>query len=319
MFARTNSSAVIIGASSLDSLIAKLGSSCQEGLLEPPRASKKQKVNAHDCDAKPAPRPQKSIPERSLQDEQKWEARAQIAMESQTNPAKRRSVPQRLDKVQEKANTARNSRPVGLSSKLAPDSKKPRSGNPMPNFDLQLTTLKRSRSPTPGASISTDDCWDELPLISEVWEQDNTMSEIGFVEVEGCEVPPSKRSRTDLAASSSGLPSSHKKVYCILSVSPYSRNIRPSRAKHFKRLQSYPPNDCFFPVLMTKTQRVTAHATLQPGSRLLTLMEFALILFSIPFPIKSLRMIGTSFNQPLVNGPKMMQTPTEPCFAIVLV
>ena len=173
---------------------------------------------------KHVPPPRNTIAARSLQDEQKWEAGPfQIVTDNRTKPAKRKPIPQLLDKMHEKANTTHNLHSIRPSLELANDSKKSRSSNATPNFDLKLTTLKRSRSPTPGESISTDDCWDEFPLISEVQERGNTISDVGPVEVEGCKIPPPKRSRMDVAAGSLGPLPSHKKVYCTSLVSPYSR------------------------------------------------------------------------------------------------
>lgn len=200
MLARTNSSVAITGALSLNFSIAKLRYSCQEGLPEPPRTTKKrQQASAHDSDAKPVPPPRNGITARSLQDEQKRQAEPQ---ESRTKPAKRNPIPQQLDAMHKNTNKSRGSKA-------------------MPNFDLQLTTLKRSRSPTLSEPTSTDDCGDELSLISEVWGQDNATSAIDPVAVEGCEVPPPKRSRTDVAVRSLGPPLSRKKVYHISSVSPH--------------------------------------------------------------------------------------------------
>ncbi|KAI9571366.1 DEAD-domain-containing protein [Boletus coccyginus] len=173
---------------------------CQEGLLEPPRATKKRQQA------------------KSSQDEQKCKAGpTQVVPESRTKPAKRNFIPHQSDKMRENANGARPFRP---SLELANHSKKSRISKAVPNFDLQLTTLKRSRSPIPSEPELSDHCCDEL-LISEVWEQDNTTSENDLVGVEGCEVPPPKRSKTNVTAGSLRPLGSHKKVYHTWSISPY--------------------------------------------------------------------------------------------------
>lgn len=222
MLARTNSSVVIIGALSLISTIAKLGSSCQEGLLEPPRASnKKQQIDVHGFDAKPTSLPQNADAGRSLQDEQKRKAGTnQIPTGSRTKPGK--ESPMQLKKMHEKANIVRKNL-VKARSELDCDSKKSWSSKTTPNFDLQLATLKRSRSPTSKSSISTADGSDELSFISKVREQDNTTLEVESVEVEECEVPPPKRSRLDVIGGLLPPSPSRKKVYCISSVSPCSQ------------------------------------------------------------------------------------------------
>lgn len=223
MLARTSSSVAITGALSLSPSIAKPRHSCQEGLLEPPRATKKrQQVKAHDSDAKRVPGSRGALATKSLQDEQKWQAEPiQIVQETRTKPAKRNTIAQQSDKMHENANIARNLRPIGPNLEMLNHPKKSRSDKTVPNFDFKLMSLKRSRSPTPTERTITDECCDELPLISEVREKDNATSEIDLVEAEGCEVPPPKRSRTNVAADSLGPSSSHKKVHHISSVSPH--------------------------------------------------------------------------------------------------
>ncbi|KAF8559747.1 P-loop containing nucleoside triphosphate hydrolase protein [Imleria badia] len=182
---------------------------CHEGLLEPPRATKKRQQGiAHDSDAKLVPPPRNKA--KSLQDDGERQAEAtQIVPESRTKPSKRNPIPQQLDKMHENANTSCNLRPIGPNLE-ANHPKKSRISKTTPNFDLQLTTLKRSRSTTPSESALTDDyCF---PLISEVREQDETTSEIDGLKIKECEVPPPKRSKMDL---------SRKKVYRISSVYPY--------------------------------------------------------------------------------------------------
>ena len=299
-------------------LVTKLGDSCQEGLLEPPRATKKrQQPIAHDPDAKPVPPPQNVITARSLQDEQKWRAKPmRIAPENRIKPAKRNPIPQLSAKAQENANTAHNLRPIGPNLELANHPKK-RISKAMPNFDLQLTTLKRSRSPTPSESVLTDDCCDELPLISEGWEQDNTTPATDPVEIEGCEVPAPKRSRTDVAVGSLRPPASRKKVYRISVCFSILMDVRPFRPGIFDRLPNFPRNDCFSLALMTKAQRIVAITALQAGPRPFILTKAVPILLPIPLSISSLRTVGTPFNQPPANGLETTQAPTGPYFAVV--
>lgn len=213
ILAKTSSSVVITGALSLIPLVTKLGHSCQEGLAEPPRATKKKQVIANDSDVKPAASPTNTISARSLQDEKKWQGKVKVVSKSRTQPAKRNFGPRQPDKMGEDVNTTRNFHHIEPNLESTKSSKKPTVSKTVPNFDLQLATLKHSRSPTPSEFGLTDD---ELPLISEVWEpdRDNTKTEIDRIQTDSCGAPPPKRSKLDVAAGLSE-PSSRKKVYRI--------------------------------------------------------------------------------------------------------
>ncbi|KAG9318654.1 putative ATP-dependent DNA helicase MER3 [Chiua virens] len=191
---------------------------CQEGLLEPPRATKKKGIT-RDSDAKSVPQPRKVITAGSLQDEQ----RKRQAVLNQSVPESRSCIQKNSHVVHENANATSNPLLVVPSLELTNRSKKSRSDKAMPNFDLQLATLKRSRSPSP---VLTDGSCDEFPLISEGWEQDNMASE----EADGYELPPpSKRRRADVGITS-----------CKPSLSPQKvklhKNPRPSTELSEKRL-----------------------------------------------------------------------------------
>lgn len=177
----------------------------------------KKKRDALDSDANSVPS-QRNNTTSLLQNKQKRRADSiQVGQESRINRAKRNPDAQQGDKAEENADAARNLHAVVLPDLGGHSTKKSRNPKAVPNFDLQLTTLKRSRSPSPTDSTLDDYYDDELPLISEVWKQGNTASETDRVEAEGCEVPPPKRSRTDVSSSSSH---SNKKVCLISSVSP---------------------------------------------------------------------------------------------------
>lgn len=217
MLAKTSLSVVITGALSLYFFkVTKLGYSCHEGLLEPPRATKKRQQGiAQNSDATPVQPPRKKA--KSLQDERKQQAEiTQSVLERRTKLSKGDPIPQQLVKPHEDTNAARDLRSIRPNLESANHSKKSRISKIVPNFDLQLTTLKRSRSPTSSEFSLTDDC--SLPLISEVWEQDDTTFGVKF---KGCEVPPSKRNKVDVSAGLLGPRSLCKKVYQISSVCPY--------------------------------------------------------------------------------------------------
>ncbi|KAG6376315.1 DEAD-domain-containing protein [Boletus reticuloceps] len=140
---------------------------CQEGLPEPPRVTKKrqQGITTHDPDAKHVPPPRNvHVAAKLIQDEQTREAKAtQIVPESRTKLAKRNPTSRQLDKVHENADPERNVCPIGPNLEMVDHSKKSKISKTVPNFDLQLTTLKRSRSASTGSALTDDSCG-ELPL-----------------------------------------------------------------------------------------------------------------------------------------------------------
>ncbi|KAF8447766.1 P-loop containing nucleoside triphosphate hydrolase protein [Boletus edulis BED1] len=224
---------------------------CQEGLPEPPRMTKKRQQGVTDPDAKHVPPPRNvHVAAKLIQDEQTREAEAtRIVPESRTKPAKRNPTSRQLDKVHENAGPARNVRPIGPNLEMVDHSKKSKISKTVPNFDLQLTTLKRSRSASTGSALTDDSCG-ELPLVSEVWERNNTTSRIDHIQTKGCEVPPAEAVQDECYCcrlvgttfATKGL----SRLICLFML----MDVRPFHMGSFDRL----PNDCSSLALTTKTQ-----------------------------------------------------------------
>jgi ATP-dependent DNA helicase HFM1/MER3 len=104
----------------------------------------------------------------------------QVVPINRPEPLKRSSILQQLESLHENAAIARNLRLTeGQRLKLTDGPKNSQPNKAVPNFDLQLTTLRRSRSPPPKTPPMDDD-GDELPLISEMLEQDKLTSETTY-------------------------------------------------------------------------------------------------------------------------------------------
>ncbi|KAF9227710.1 P-loop containing nucleoside triphosphate hydrolase protein [Gyrodon lividus] len=155
---------------------------CQEGLLEPPRASKKrQPMNTEDSVGKIVAPQQSATTARSKADDvQKRQTQTnQVVTVNRPKSHKRYPSLQQLESLHQNAYTAHNIRPIERQrSKLTDSPKNARPSTAVPNFDLQLMTLRRSRSPAPKTAPANDDC--DLPLISEILEQDKTTSETNY-------------------------------------------------------------------------------------------------------------------------------------------
>ncbi|KAF9246342.1 P-loop containing nucleoside triphosphate hydrolase protein [Melanogaster broomeanus] len=153
------------------------------GLLEPPRApKKKQQINVEDSDAKVVASQQRALNASSLigDDPKRQTQSSQLVPVSRFKPPKGNSILQQLDSLHKNADIAHNLRLTkGQRLKLTDDSKNAKPSKVVPNFDLQLTTLRRSRSPPLKTAPMADNC-DVLPLISEMLEQDETTSETNY-------------------------------------------------------------------------------------------------------------------------------------------
>ncbi|KIK97520.1 hypothetical protein PAXRUDRAFT_10143 [Paxillus rubicundulus Ve08.2h10] len=147
---------------------------CQEGLLEPPRApKKKQRMDKESFHGKVVPSQQSATQTKSPTNDvgKRRTQTIQVVPISHPEPVKRSSILQQLESLHKTAE--------GQPLKLTDDPKNAHPSRAVPNFDLQLTTLKRSRS-SPPKTLSMDDDGDELPLISEILEQDKLASEPNY-------------------------------------------------------------------------------------------------------------------------------------------
>ncbi|KIJ69181.1 hypothetical protein HYDPIDRAFT_24034 [Hydnomerulius pinastri MD-312] len=148
---------------------------CHEGLLEPPRAPKKKgSSNAEDSEAK-AVATQEIAGKRRLpgdDDPKRLTQAIQVVAVDRPKPPKRDPILQQLDSLHMNADIARNLR-------LTDGPKTAKRSKTAPNFDLQLTTLRCSQSPLSKTRTDDDDD-DELPLISELLDQEKLPSETNY-------------------------------------------------------------------------------------------------------------------------------------------
>ncbi|KAF8844441.1 P-loop containing nucleoside triphosphate hydrolase protein [Paxillus ammoniavirescens] len=288
---------------------------CQEGLLEPPRVpKKKQRMDTESFHGKVVAS-QRSAPQTKSPSNDDGKRRTQTIQVVRPGPLRRGSIIQQLESLHENAAIARNLRLTeGQRLKLTDGPKNAQPSKAVPNFDLQLTTLRRSRSPPPKTPPMDDD-GDELPLISEILEQEKLTSETTYSNSEGDAikrvVPLGYPAPTQVPRT----PKRGKRTWSQCDES--TSDPEDSPPQHFQG-----QGISYRPYSVTTTSEITSKRPPSKRARTDTITGLPASMLSPTPPLKWLSTdpLQTSATRPSphpASGPKMMRVPTGLCSAEV--